>query len=142
VREQVDYWYSASVNVFSMTMTPENITDALGLAPSSTNRLGEPVATRRPDGPTVERHRWSLHSPLGDDEPLHAHVAALLNVLAPVGDRFRDLTVDCETELLVGLSARPLGRIHDFDAATVQQIAQLGMSIRLDVYNEMEPTDQ
>ena len=66
----------------------------------------------------------------------------MLSLLAPVADRFRDLSVDCETELLVGLSARPLGRIHDFDAVTVQQIAQLGLSIRLDVYNEMEPTNQ
>lgn len=33
-------------------------------------------------------------------------------------------------------------RVRSVVSTTLTQIAQLGLSIRLDVYNEMEPTDQ
>jgi hypothetical protein len=138
--EPSDPWSSASVYVRSAACAPEVLTETLGLVPAFTHRRGEPLSRRRPDGPRREWNGWSLSSPLPDSAPLQLHVAALLDLLHERRDRVLSLPPDCEIELLLGLTAAPLGRLHDIDAESIRRMADLSISLRIDLY-EADLTD-
>jgi Domain of unknown function (DUF4279) len=132
--EPSDPWSSASISVRSTSCTPEVLTERLGLQPAFNHRLGEPVSRRRPDGPKRQWHSWSLSSPLPEDAPLQLRVVALLDLLSERREVVLSLRPDCEVELLLGLTAAPLGRLHDIDAASIALMADLGISLRIDLY--------
>ena len=118
------------------------MTEILDLVPEFTHRIGDPVSRRTPDGPQHRSHSWSLSSPLPDSEPLQLHVAALLGLLHERRDRVISLPPDCEIELLLGLTASPMGRLHDIDAESIQTMADLGLSVRIDLYESDATDDQ
>ena len=140
--EPSEPWSSASIYIRSSTCAPEVMTEILDLVPEFTHRIGDPVSRRTPDGPQHRSHSWSLSSPLPDSEPLQLHVAALLGLLHERRDRVISLPPDCEIELLLGLTASPMGRLHDIDAESIQTMADLGLSVRIDLYESDATDDQ
>jgi hypothetical protein len=68
----------ATLRLSSDTATAAQVTRRLGLAPSFSAERGEPIAPRTPTR-LRDRSLWLLESRLDDHQPLHHHLADLLD---------------------------------------------------------------
>jgi len=114
------------------------VTAALQLTPSDAWNAGDV-------NPSTGRARramsWQLRSDLDDTRPLHAHVDALLTVLATRANELRGLWVDYDLVLqCVGHYPSGSHGVH-LDREVVRRAASLGLAIDLDFYVVEEHAD-
>jgi hypothetical protein len=134
-------WSSASIRVSSATRDPATVSKALGLEASHATTRGDPISPRQPDGPHHPLHVWTIRSPLPGSAALDAHVEWLLATLQARRDAVIGVAQDCEIALWLGLTASPLGRLHDLDSRLLRQMADLGLSMVIDLYDPDVPED-
>jgi hypothetical protein len=83
--------YTASLSVFSETITLRDLTAALG-APSQGYDRGEPVSRRKPDGPKRKQAFWLLESTGQRARPLEDQIAELVGAAEEHREAFDALT--------------------------------------------------
>jgi hypothetical protein len=109
--------------------------------PTEAAERGAPVSHRGSDGPVRSRTRWTLASSLADDEPLAAHLDALLDVLEPRAAEVRALIGEgCRADWFCFLEARPSGNLVSIEPPTLTRLASLGAELVLDIYDS-DPDD-
>jgi hypothetical protein len=94
--DEVNFFaYSASLRIFGSIPDLEEITQRLGVAPTSAHRRGE---RRGPKSPPYKHDMWCYDAPVSENEPLHVHIDALWNTFKERKDYLlqlkRDVTVD------------------------------------------------
>ena len=78
----------AYFGVWSATLTPPEITGALGIEPDEVMARG---ARRAGPPPTPKYHLWKVLSGLPMEGPVGPHLEAIMPRIEPAKDRFRDL---------------------------------------------------
>ena len=68
--------YSASLRIFGSIPDLEEVTQRLGVTPTSVHRRGE---RRGPKSQPYKHDMWCYHAPVSENEPLHVHIDALWN---------------------------------------------------------------
>lgn len=123
---------AVSLRVQSRTLGVGQLSALLGLAPSSSAELGEPVSTRRIDGPRHEVTTWTRSSMTVGDA-LGEHLAALQMALRGLS-RARGEDPDLVADLVLMLEAAPLGAMVDLDVEQVGLLASAGCGLVVDAY--------
>jgi hypothetical protein len=125
-----------SLRLQSETMTVAELTDLVGVPPTSAAERGSSVSSRRPSGPvhtaTTIDYRASAN---GID--LKPYIAVLQPILERLMDRH--LSVDCSVDLVVAITGRPMGFISILEPATIYQLGTVGCGVVFDVYSDGEP---
>ena len=97
---------TATLVIYSDTLTAAEVTDALGITPTEAHEKGDPtragIAGRplRADRLTYQRAQWSLEAPQPEDQPDDtelASVSRLVDIVKHKADELRALRATCET---------------------------------------------
>ena len=135
----------ATFRLVGERLDPEVITRATGLSPDRVVRKGDPVLSR---GEVVSLRRvgvWWIDSARGlprTGNHLEDHVRWLLDLLEPVGDVLRRLSVEhgLSADIGCGYFTSRWNSSFGFSAETLSRVAGLGASLGLDFYaNELVP---
>lgn len=130
----------AALTITGFEGEPESITDILGVSPSKTWRIGEPIIKTQPSFRCFETNGWRLayKSEISkpDDAMLFQKVLAeLVEKVSPLRDKFSRLPIGSETEISCHIYlAQDFRPIVSFDAETIRFIADIKASIDIDVY--------
>jgi hypothetical protein len=109
------------------------ITDAIGLAPTSSHDICDPRSARDPR-PWQNLH-WSLDSGLPDTAPLEEHLAALCDILEPHATALHQLRADgyvLDWFCLVGIDGTQGGVV--LSPMLLQRLAPIPAELALDIY--------
>jgi Domain of unknown function (DUF4279) len=87
----------ATLRLHSDTATAAQVTHRLGLVPSFSAERGEPITPRHPTR-LRDRSLWRLDSRLDDHQPLHHHLADLLDQLAGKHQVLTELAVSYDID--------------------------------------------
>jgi hypothetical protein len=140
-----DKWWRATLSIFSVTLTPQEISERLGLQPTRTHKQGQPRGFRRKDGSTSpsvvwKDSAWLLTSPLKPDRNLMEHVRWLLEKIEPKADIIKALSSDCTgIRFFCGFSSGNGQGGFVLEADTLSRISRLGLNIVLDLYPPSDP---
>jgi hypothetical protein len=138
---------SVSLRFFGEDLDPDELTQILGVEPSSAYRKGDIFRGKKHDK-IYKTGSWRLRSQRSDID-LEDQINGLLNKLpsdeviaGSVVSRqsnddlgvWLDLTTRFQVDLFCGLWMKRWNRCVDFQAAILQRIAERGLSIGLDIY--------
>jgi Domain of unknown function (DUF4279) len=129
----------ATFRLVGERLDPEAITRATGLTPDRAVRTGDPVVSR---GRIVSRRRtgvWWIGSARElsrTENHLEDHVCWLLDLLEPVADVVRELSVEqgLTADIGCGYFTSRWNSSFGFSAETLGRVANLGASLGLDIY--------
>ena len=117
-------WGTASLRIASDTLSVEEISDRLGLRPTSArSQEGERTFTV-----------WMYDAGLSPREPVEDHVVILLERLRDCADALRGISETANVEIWVSFSPGPRQRSAVIDARTLQAMASFGIDLVVDTY--------
>ncbi len=123
--------------VASDELSPEQMTDRIGLTPSSTTV----TATRKSTPPIPVTNTWKLESGLDSGTQLNDHLDALLTIVAPLAGRISDLCKNGEAvawlEIVRKFGASPEDADLGFvlDSRWLEVLRQTGAFVDVDEYD-------
>jgi len=125
-------WSTASFRIAGDALRPDQVTATLGLEPTRSGVKGErPGPGRR----SINRTSfWLLKCPLSDSLPLVEHLSWLLDVFEPKFSLISATAEGSTKMLLCGFSSGNGQGGFTLDAKTLQRIADLGVSLSVDLY--------
>ncbi len=123
---------AVSLRVQSRILGVGQLSALLGVGPSSSVEAGDPVSTRRTDGPRHQVTTWTRSSMTAGDA-LGEHLAALRLALDGLG-RARQEDPDLVADIVLMLEAAPLGAMVDLDVEQVNMLAFAGCGVVVDAY--------
>ncbi|MGO9087440.1 MAG: DUF4279 domain-containing protein [Terriglobales bacterium] len=142
-----DKWSRAAFSIFSVTLTPQEITQRLGLQPTRTHEKGQPKGFRRKDGsisPLIlwKDSAWHLNAPLKGDQDLAEHIKSLLDILEPIRDDIKSLSPECTLiRLFCGFSSGSGQGGFSLDSQTLGRLSKLDLPLVLDLYPPSDPEE-
>ena len=126
-------WSRVSLRIFSDTLSPEQVTEALGLPPTKTHHKGDPVSPRY-KMPLRRQHGWILTSPFGGHPDLAAHLRWLLDLIEPKLVALNQLRSTCKIDLFCGFSSGNGQGGFTLDGPLLTRLAKLELNFGLDLY--------
>ena len=126
-------WYSASFVVSSTHLTPGAVQERLGIAPTRSHHVGDPLSPRNPT--TVRKnHHYSLHSGEPNTAPMDVHLSALLEVLEPKAAALEELSRDGDLYFWCGFSSGNGQGGFALSPDLLRRLGRLGIELVLDLY--------
>jgi hypothetical protein len=138
-------WWRAGFSIFSVTLTPQEISERLGVQPTRTHEKGQPRGFRRKDGSISQSivwkdSAWHLNCPLKNDRDMAEHIRWLLDVIEPKADVLSALSSDCTLiRFFCGFSSGNGQGGFGLDPVTLGRISKLGFDLILDLYPPQNP---
>lgn len=122
------------LSITSATLSPETITQKIGLQPTRSKTLGEP---RHPKAPTVtlQKHHWSFEPGAEVPGSLERKLTVLLSQLEAAQPKIAALPDTCEICICICYRGYRgwMGGWH-LDPAIICKIAALGAALDVDLY--------
>jgi hypothetical protein len=126
-------WTTASLCIYSETISPEEITARMGVPASRSHQKGQPVSSRTPSVLRRESN-WILVSPLEDTQDLASHLRWLADIIEPRIEVLRALLPKCKIKLFCGFSSDSGQGGTVLDSALLARLGKLPMDLTLDLY--------
>jgi hypothetical protein len=123
----------ASLRVYSDTATAAQVTHHLGLAPSFSAERGEPITPRNPTR-LRDHSLWLLKSRLDDHQPLHHHLADLLDQLTGKQSALAELAVSYEIDWFCLAATDNTQGSVELPHELIARLAALPGDLILDIY--------
>jgi hypothetical protein len=123
---------SVSLRFFDDHLDPDELTQILGIEPSIAYQKGDIFRGKTYDK-IYEIGSWRLRGKRSQVE-LEEQINQLLDKLPSDLDVWRSMTSRFQADLFCGLWMKRLNRGLNLEVATLQKIAERGLSIGLDVY--------
>lgn len=128
-----DKWSSAAFVAMSETLPPDEIQKIIGLSPSRTHRIGDPVSPRS-KATTHNRHYYSIQSTCNESEGMEKHIDEILCLLEPRIDTIRRLSKNADLCLFCGFSSGNGQGGFTLSPAMLARLTHLGLEVVLDLY--------
>lgn len=123
--------WSAVLRPQSPRLSSAEMTRRAGARPSRVGEKGDPVSSRRPDGPKHAVTTWVLDVLRSDDDHLDIDLTRLRHVL----DRFADVPdTDLTRDLIVAASAKETGNTVDVPPAVISDLAAHDAGLIIDIW--------
>jgi uncharacterized protein DUF4279 len=122
--------------VSSQGLSASEITARIGLQPTETRSIGEPIVNRVPTG-TYKEHRWMLEPQAGVPGSVEEKIAVLLDAVDGVAGRIAALSPACDIRVTVVFSAwggDPQFGAFSFGGESVRRLAALAAELSVDLY--------
>jgi hypothetical protein len=123
---------SVSLRFFGEDLDPDELTQILGVEPSSAYRKGDIFRGKQYDR-IYEIGSWRLRGKRSEIH-LEEQINQLLDKLPSDLEVWHGLTSRFQADLFCGLWMKRWNRGLDFEAATLQRMTERGLSIGLDIY--------
>lgn len=122
--------------VSSRDLSAGEITARIGLQPTQTRSIGEPIVEQVP-ARTHEEHRWILEPQAGVPGSVEEKIASLLDAVDVAAGRIAALKRVCDVRVTIVLSAwggDPQFGAFDVLAENVRRLGALGAELSVDLY--------
>ncbi|NTW88970.1 MAG: DUF4279 domain-containing protein [Desulfobulbaceae bacterium] len=136
VASYTEAYVRAYLNIFSPSIHPGEISEMVGLQPTSVVMKGEPSNVNRPLGAKAEEYRWIYHPQENTPYSLEYKLLYLLAKLRPVAHNIANLPADMNSCLNIcyeGYYNISIGGWH-FSSEMLAQIAALKVEVDFDIY--------
>jgi len=100
-QEEIYFKYSATLRIFGVIAELDEITQRLGVAPSSAHRKGERFRGSK-NLPPYDHDMWMYEAPVKETEPLHVHIDALRDTFRDRIDYLLHLKQDLTVDVFLG----------------------------------------
>jgi hypothetical protein len=123
----------ARLVVLSDELSPEELTELLGMAPDKSWRLGELTTGGRPH----RHHGWELDSRLAQDRAAEEQLSDLLERLAPIAPAVASIAKNpavFRTRLWLVRHGDNWNPGFSFSLEAIRQIDSLGVGLEIDIY--------
>jgi Domain of unknown function (DUF4279) len=97
--EELYFAHSASLRIFGAIPNLDEITQRLGVLPTSSHRLGE---RRGPSSRPYSHDMWCYTPSIKESEPLHVHIDALWNTFRPRRQYLLELKQHLTVDVFLG----------------------------------------
>jgi len=97
--ENIYFAYSATLRIFGNIPDLHEISQRLGIAPTSSHRRGD---RKGPDSPPYKHDMWSYTSPVKESEPLHVHIDSLWKTFKEHKEYLLELKKDLTVDVFLG----------------------------------------
>lgn len=131
---------TACLRFFGETLDPDEITRLLGKPPSGADRKGDIVGPRK--NRVAQRNSWRLEA--SDREPgdLDSQVVEILGGLTDDLSIWRRATQSCSADLFCGAFLASSNEEFYISPATLLKLGERGIQLSLDVYADVEESEQ
>jgi hypothetical protein len=123
---------SITLRFFGDDLDPDELTQLLGVEPSIAYRKGDILRGKQHDR-IYDIGSWRLKGEKSE-MGLEDKINRLLDKLPSDLEMWNDLTRKFQVDLFCGLWMKRWNRCLDFEAVTLQRMAERGLSIGLDIY--------
>jgi len=131
--DEDEKWSGAAFTASSLSLTPEETTDLLGIAPTRSHRIGDPISPRITNAARKD-HYYSLHANRPSTAPMHEHLEVLLAQLEPRREALEQLRGQAQLCLFCGFSSSNGQGGFTLTPDLLQRISALGLELVLDLY--------
>lgn len=100
-----DKWVSTALRVSSETVTPQEVTQKLGLGADEAVVRGAPVAPQSPHPYISPRHLWIYQIDADPTLPIADHLTAAVGLLDDKAEAVRALALECDIEVTLGFGS-------------------------------------
>ncbi len=132
--EMDDKWNAASIRIFSRSMSPQEISEALNSEPTHSHKKGDPVSKRNPEGAKRNENLWVLESGIDSSEPLDGHIEKLVEIIERKLDAFKILLQKCEIDIFCGFSSENGQGGFVITSDLMKRLTIIPIDIVLDLY--------
>jgi len=126
-------WSSAAFVAMSLLLTPEQMEAVVGIPPSRSHRIGDPVSKHRKT-PTRDRHYYSIQSKSNEAEGMEVHIDEILMFLEPRIESIKKLASEAELCLFCGFSSGNGQGGFSLSPEIIFRLSKLGLEVVLDLY--------
>jgi hypothetical protein len=133
----VIHWTKLTLRIGSTKLTPEQMEEALGIAPTKAARKGDPVSKRNSDGPKRQESLCMYESPRSEGDPPEEHVDWLLQFCESKLPEIQALSASCTYDAWIGIGSERQGGF----ALSHEQIVRLGaapVNVAFDLYADSD----
>jgi uncharacterized protein DUF4279 len=130
---------AVSISIFGEAVDPDEVSDALGVAPDRSHRVGEAVSEE--SSATRRTGLWSIttHGSVADEALLAEHVALLFTRVSTDLAVWRLLADRHNTRVSIGWFMGEGNEALRVEAAVLDELARRGLHLDIEVY--APPTD-
>ena len=134
----------ASITVRDFAGSPEAITELLGLQPTRSGRAGElrRDVLGQPTSTMLRRSYWSLHSSVGQREPLARHVDDLASKVSQSISAFRRLPSGATVRLFCTIIPNGDLPLLTLTSDAMRVLAEMGAPVEIDIVSVEGPSDE
>ena len=100
-QDEIYFHYSTTLRIFGNIPDLDEITQRLGVAPSSAHRKGERFRGSK-NLPPYDHDMWMYEAPVKETEPLHVHIDALRDTFRGRIDYLLHLKQDLTVDVFLG----------------------------------------
>lgn len=124
------------LRVSSRELSADEITARVGLQPTETRSIGEPITNRAP-ARTYKEHRWMLEPQAGLPGSVEEKITALLDAVEGASGQIAALRPACDllvTVVFSGWGGNPQFGAFNLVRESVRRLAALGAELSVDLY--------
>jgi len=118
------------LRILSIFKTPEELTRSIGLECERSWHIGDKRGKTQIKEPS---NGWMITSGMGEAASLEEHVKALADRIAPVATQIAALEKDASIEVSCAIYAEHPPALS-FSASCIQQLANIGAGLDIDLY--------
>ena len=135
-------WFKLALCVRGRDLDPDQVTDALGVAPSRSVRKGEPIFPTNPNSRISGGGLWELSLDRGTTDEWDVDEAAKLLFSAVPADppKWRSLPDGCIVYLDIALSLTSDSSGFCLSPALMASLAERHIEVRFDIYDQLVPS--
>ena len=125
-------WARAAFCAFSDTLAPSDIEKLIGLTPTRTYKIGDPVSSR--SSTTRKGHYYSIQSCCSEYEEMEKHIEEIVSLLEPKKDAIHLLSSKAKVRLFCGFSSGNGQGGFVLAPKLLTRLSELGLELVLDLY--------
>ena len=141
MNEDDEKWATASFRVFSKSLSPDELRSILGICPTDSYGVGDPVSRRSPSN-TRKVNALFVNSTLPSDKFLDEHLGAVVSVAESCREQLQSHGDQIEADLFCCFSATNGQGGFVLSPALLARIAALQLEVIVDLYPPSIPTDK
>jgi hypothetical protein len=131
-------WQSASLRIYSSTLTSFEITKILGSKPTRCFEKGELVDAKNLNSQRREQASWILESNIAETENLEKHLISLILFIEEKSNELNQIANQCNIDIFCGLSIKDGQGNFSLSSVIMKKLSTIPLVITFDLYADEE----
>jgi hypothetical protein len=127
-------WSAASICIVTESMSPQEISNVLGIEESRSYNKGDPISRKKIDGPVRSESLWVFESDIEPSYMLDCHIEKLVEIIEKNIESFKLLLSRCKIEIFCGFSSGNGQGGFTINSDLLKRLTIIPMDIVFDLY--------
>jgi hypothetical protein len=129
---------TASLRLHSVTLSPSDITKALGKTPTTSGEKGALMSPGNPASHRRETSLWLLESDLPRSVELEDHISHLLTFVEDHSAPFSEISANCEMDIFCAFFSHQSQGHFSLNHILMKRLVALNTDLAFDIYGTHE----